>query len=290
MKILVTGSNGQLGQELKGLSKYFTDFEFIFTDRTTLDVTDYLALNDFFSKTQIDYCINCAAYTAVDKAEEEPYEATLINETAPQDLAQACDATGARFIHISTDYVYHNKKFMPYTEEDVPAPKGIYAYTKYNGEKHALAACKETMIIRTSWVYSTYGDNFVKKMLELAESRDELSVVADQVGTPTYARDLANTILLMIKKLESGLVDHRDFSGIYNYSNEGVASWYDLAKATFDIQGIDIELKPISTNEYPFKATRPNYSLMDKSKIKSVFGLSIPNWVDSLRACLAAMD
>ena len=291
MKILVTGSDGQVGQELQALAKYFVGYDFIFTNRETLDVTDYIAVNDFFSKQQIDYCINCAAYTAVDKAEEEPYDATLVNETAPQDLAVACDSTGARLIHLSTDFVYHNKNFTPYLETDTPAPKGLYAYTKYNGEKFALAACKETMIIRTSWVYSSLGgNNFVKKMLEIAQDQDTIKVVADQIGTPTYARDLANAILLIIKKLESGKIPQKAFQGIYNYSNEGVSSWYDFAQAVFDIKNIDVAVEPILTRDYPFRATRPHFSLLSKDKIKNTFDLSIPYWRDSLRSCLEMMD
>ena len=290
MKILVTGANGQVGQELQKLSKYFAEYEFIFTSRKELDITDYLALNDFFSKNSLDYCINCAAYTAVDKAEDEPYDASLTNETAVKDMALACESTGARFIHLSTDYVYHSKKFMPYEESDNTAPKGIYAHTKHNGEKQALETCKETMVIRTSWVYSSFGNNFVKTMLKLSESHDKINVVDDQVGTPTYARDLANTILLIIKKLESGLVDAEAFRGIFNYSNEGAATWFDLAHAVFDIKNIDMELTPILTKEYPFRATRPHYSMLSKRKIKDTFGISIPHWRDSLRSCLDLLD
>lgn len=290
MKILVTGANGQVGSELQKLSKYFAEYEFIFTNRETLDITDYLALNDFFSKNSIDYCINCAAYTAVDKAEDEPYDASLANEMAVKDMALACDSTGARFIHLSTDYVYHSKKYMPYEEGDSCAPKGIYAHTKHNGEKQALETCHETMIIRTSWVYSSFGSNFVKTMLQLSEEHDIINVVDDQVGTPTYARDLANTILLIIKKLETGLVEPEAFRGIFNYTNEGVATWYDFAQSVFDFKNVDVELRPITTKEYPFRATRPHYSVLNKRKIKNAFGISIPHWRDSLRSCLDLLD
>jgi len=289
MKILVTGANGQVGQELQVLAKQQTAFDFLFTNRETLDITNSQAVSDFFNQHQIDYCINCAAYTNVDKAESEKEQAGLINSKAVKNLAIVCQKSNTALIHLSTDYVYHTDINRPYLETDTTRPKSVYAITKYFGETEALKHCTNTLIIRTSWVYSSFGRNFVKTMLRLSKSRDNLNVVFDQIGTPTYARDLADAILRIIEKTNQSQ-NFAAFRGTFHYSNEGVTSWYDFAKAIFDLEQINMDLKPIESKDYPTPAPRPHFSVLNKEKIKTAFDLSIPHWRDSLKVCLQRIN
>lgn len=286
MKILVTGSNGQLGQELQIISKNYPTIQFYFTDRNELDISSKEEVNRFFQENPVDYCINCAAYTAVDKAETGETTAKSINILGVENLAEACSAHQAKLIHFSTDYVYHSENTnTPYSEDSPLHPKGVYAETKLGGELVAQAKCKQTIVIRTSWVYSSFGNNFVKTMLRLSEKLNALRVIFDQVGTPTYARDLAEAVMHIIQKIENEPTEN--YYGTFNYSNEGVTSWYDFAKAIFEIKRIEMEVTPIETKDYPSAALRPHFSLMNKQKIKSTFGLTIPHWRDSLKKCLS---
>lgn len=281
-KLLITGANGQVGREFKRLSSEFKKgFSYQFTDRKELDITNKKAVGDFLAHQEIDIVINCAAYTAVDKAEEEAEQAQLINTEAVGFLAEACKANHAFLIHLSTDYVYHNNVNLPITESDPCRPQSNYARTKYEGEQRIMDMTEDYLIFRTSWVYSTFGHNFVKTMVRLGRERDALRIVFDQVGTPTYARDLARAILDIIRAEK-----YKTHPGIYNYSNEGVTSWYDFALAIFTWFDMDCVVTPILSSDYPTPASRPPFSLMDKSKFKETFGLSIPHWQDSLWACL----
>ena len=283
-KILVTGANGQLGSEIKALQNAYGSFEFIFTDVEDLDITDAAALATFLGESQPSYIINCAAYTAVDKAEADLELARKINRVAPKLLAEACKARGLKLIHVSTDYVFNGTAHMPYTEDAATSPNSAYGLTKLEGEQEIEAVCEEAVIIRTSWLYSAYGNNFVKTMLRLGKERNELGVIFDQIGTPTYARDLADAILTIVAKIEAG--ESKDAWGIYHYSNEGVCSWYDFAYEIFRQEGIKCRVKPIGTVDYPTPAKRPHYSVMHKGKIRSTFGISIPHWTASLSDCL----
>ncbi len=286
MDILVTGANGQVGSELQFLAKQFPNYKFHFTDVAELDITDETAVNQLFAKIQPKYCINCAAYTAVDKAESDEAKATLINETAVKYLAKACKTQETTFLHISSDYVYHNRVNRPLKETDKPAPKGVYAATKLAGDIVALAENPKTVVIRTSWVYSSFGHNFVKTMLRLGKERDKLTVVYDQIGVPTYARDIAATMMSIIEKIEGGKTN---FSGIYHYAPAGVTCWYDFAKAIFEIENIDCKVTPIPTSSYPTPAKRPHYSVLNCTKIQKTFDIAIPYWKDSLKACLVLL-
>ncbi len=282
--ILVTGSNGQMGSEIRELSVEYQD-DFYFTDRNELDITNKDAVDDFCIQNSIDVIINCAAYTAVDKAEEDEVNADKINHLAVKNLAEIAKEKNIKLIHISTDYVFDGENYKPYVEDDKVNPNGIYGKTKLDGEL-ALQEINpnNTIIIRTSWVYSSFGANFVKTMLRLGKERDALGVIFDQVGTPTYARDLANAILEIISQLNNDNVE------IYHYSNEGVCSWYDFAKTIFELSNTDCKVNPIETKEYPTPATRPHYSLLNKSKIKKEYNITIPYWKDSLDTCLRKMQ
>jgi dTDP-4-dehydrorhamnose reductase len=282
MNILVTGAKGQLGSELKKLHHSLEKYHFFFADFEELDITDEEVVRDFFRYNKISHCINCAAYTAVDKAENEAYKAEVLNAKAVRLLTEQCAEQNATLIHISTDYVFDGKNYTPYTEVDVANPINVYGKTKFLGEQMALSKNPKTIVIRTSWLYSTFGNNFVKTMLRLAETTPSISVVADQVGTPTYAEDLARAILQIINTS----LPH---FGIYHYSNEGVASWYDFAHAIFQIKKLSINLIPIKTEAYPTPAKRPAYSILDKSKIKQTFRLTIPHWRESLEKCLKSL-
>lgn len=285
--ILVTGANGQLGSELKIISAY-QPFNFIFTDVGELNLIKAEEVNAYFNTHKIDYCINCAAYTAVDKAEKDVSAARAINVEAVQNLAEACTINNTVLFHISTDFVFRGNAFQPIKEDMKPDPVNVYGFTKFEGENIAHKTNRRTIIIRTSWLYSSFGSNFVKTMLRLSGERQELGVVVDQVGTPTYAGDLAKAIVRIISEEETlGIEDH---FGIYHYSNEGVASWYDFAKSIFEIKGIDVKVKPLTTEEYPTPAARPMYSVMDKSKFKSTFNTDIPHWRESLKSCLELID
>jgi dTDP-4-dehydrorhamnose reductase len=285
MKIIVTGSKGQLGRSIQDLSSGYPDLTFIFTDLEELDICDKAQVNQFFAEENPSIVVNCAAYTAVDKAEKEAVLAENINHHAVTNLAQACKKTGARLIHISTDYLFDGTKSVPYHEKDIVRPRSVYGITKLAGETAILRTEIKSIIIRTSWLYSAYGTNFVKTMLRLGRERDQLGVVSDQIGTPTYAGDLAKVILDIVQLTAT---DHTRFvSGIYHYSNEGVASWYDFTKAIFEYQPeIICQVKPIDTIAYPTPAVRPAYSVLNKSKIKTTFAIEIPYWRDSLKLCL----
>ena len=284
MNILVTGSNGQLGSEIRELSLKYTH-NFYFTDSVTLDITDFTKVKEFMKMNSINIIINCAAYTAVDKAEEDEVNADKINYLAVKNLATIAKERNIKLIHISTDYVFDGKNFKPYSEDDRTNPNSIYGKTKLDGE-NAMRAINplNSIIIRTSWVYSSFGANFVKTMLRLGKERDSLGVIFDQVGTPTYARDLARAILDIIPRVKNNTVT------VYNYSNEGVLSWYDFAKEIMKMEKIDCKINPIETKEYPTPAKRPHYSLLNKSKIKEEFAIVIPYWKDSLDECLKTLE
>ena len=283
--ILVTGSNGQLGSEFRKLSQS-SNHEFIFTDIDELDLTDNQEIERFFYGRNISYCINCAAFTAVDRAESEIENAIAINVTAVRNLAEVCANNRTIFIHISTDFVFDGKNCQPYVESDKAKPINVYGQSKYEGENQALKENASTIIIRTSWLYSSFGNNFVKTMMKASDKNDSLNVIFDQVGTPTYALDLAETILTIIGKIQKKTIDKSEYFGIFHYSNEGIASWYDFAIEIFRISGIKCTVNPILTSDYPSPSKRPHFSVLDKSKIKSTYGISIPYWKDSLNLCI----
>jgi len=273
-----------LGNELRKISNGFSDYRFFFTDIDELDITNPLAIDYFFENNGIETVINCAAYTAVDKAESDEAAAMLINATAVKYLASACNKLNVTLIHISTDYVYDGCACVPYREEHAVAPATIYGISKLEGEKAALSV-KKSVVIRTSWLYSSFGDNFVKTMLRLGAEHGALNVVFDQTGTPTYAADLAQAIVLIVKHAERGNLK----TGIFNYSNEGVCSWYDFAYEIMQQARLKCKLYPIETKDYPTPAKRPQYSVLNKARIKSVYGIKIPHWKDSLKKCLNQM-
>jgi dTDP-4-dehydrorhamnose reductase len=276
MVVLVTGANGQLGQSLQFIASNYPELHFVFYPSSDLDIINLEACETIFSKNKPDFCINTAAYTAVDKAESEPEKAHLINVIGAKNIAEVCQKHNTTLLHVSTDFIFDGEKNSPYTEEDSTNPTGVYGKTKLEGEKAIQAVFDEYYIIRTSWVYSQFGHNFMKTMLRLASERDSLSVVNDQTGTPTNAVDLAECLIKMMTSPASAF-------GIYNFSNEGQCSWYDFAKKIFEINNINIDLKPISTSDFPTPAKRPQYSVLDKTKIKAAFGLEIKNWEDSLK-------
>lgn len=282
-KILVTGCNGQLGSSLRREIDNDPDIEAVYTDYDTLDITNREAVERFLSDHRFDIIVNCAAYTAVDKAESDEILASALNTGAVGNLGEAAVKTGAKVIHISTDYVFSGQGFRPYEENDEPYPQGIYGRTKLEGEALLTSFCQNAMIIRTAWLYSEFGKNFVKTMLDLAETRPEINVVADQIGTPTYAGDLASAIHTIIKH-------EKWIPGIYHLTDEGVASWYDFTKAIFEMAGKEVKVNPIPTSAYPTPAKRPLYSVLSKSKIKNTYGIDIPYWRDSLRKCLINLD
>lgn len=277
-KILVTGGNGQLATCIKNESEQ-TIHTFIFRDRDALDISDAKAVNVFFEKENLDFCVNCAGYTAVDKAEAEPRRAQLVNVDGAQNLAKACHDNGVKLIHISTDFVFDGRKKTPYDEQDETNPLGVYGHTKLAGEKAISKNLKAHIILRTSWLYSEHGDNFMKQMLRLCKEKKTLRVVCDQIGTPTYAGDLAQFVIALINK-------NTDKYGCYHYSNIGVATWYDFALAIFEYANVPCNPIPINTSEYPTAAKRPKFSVFDKTKVKAVFEIQISDWRDSLKKCL----
>lgn len=285
INILVTGSNGQLGSALQVLAKQYTQYQFYFTDVAELDITDKSAIAVFVSANSIYAIVNCAAYTAVDKAESDLELADKINHLAVKYLAEVAKEHQCKLIHISTDYVFDGTHHIPYVETDQPNPQSVYGKTKLAGEQVLQEINpSNSIIIRTSWVYSSFGANFVKTMLKLGKERDELRVITDQVGTPTYAADLAQTILTILPHLSNEKVE------VYHYTNEGVCSWYDFAQAIFEISKIDCKVIPITTAQYPTAAQRPHYSVLNKTQLKEKFKIEIPYWRDSLRNCLKKMS
>ena len=282
MNILVAGSNGQLGSEIKVLHKDFSTWNFLFLDLPDIDITNKEMVDAIVSANNIDVIINCAAYTAVDKAESDKELAEKVNVTGTEVLAKVASEKHITLVHVSTDFVFDGKKSFPYTEEDATNSASVYGITKAKGEEAVLSNCSTSLVVRTSWLYSSFGNNFVKTMLKLGSERDELKIIFEQVGTPTYARDLAKVILEILKQNSNGQPKY----GIYHYSNEGVASWYDFTKAILDIEQISCRVLPIKAVDYPLPATRPNYSVMDKAKIKKDFNIEIPYWRDSLVECL----
>jgi len=281
--ILVIGSQGQVGSEIQALSSQY-NYNFFFTNKNQLNITDYPSIRNFITYNNIDTIINCVAYTAVDRAEKEQELADNINHLATEYLAKVAKEKSIKLIHISTDYVFDGKNFKPYLETDKTNPNSIYGTTKLNGERKLIEINPiNSIIIRTSWVYSSFGNNFVKTMLKLGKEKESLGVIFDQVGTPTYARDLAKTILDILPKIENRNVE------IYHYSNEGVLSWYDFAKEIMRMAKLKCDINPIETKEYPTPAKRPHYSLLNKTKIKKEFHIEIPFWKDSLDECLKLM-
>lgn len=283
MKILITGAYGQLGNELKVLSKNYPGWEFVYTDVDSLDITDEDQVKGYFADNNFKLVINCAAYTAVDKAESDFETAQKVNARAPKLLAKYSKAVGAKFIHVSTDYVFAGDAHLPYQETDAVAPNGAYGKTKLEGEQNCQAENPETVIIRTAWLYSTFGNNFVKTMLRLGKERGELGVVFDQVGSPTNAADLAAAILKVAESEEF-------VPGIYHYSNEGVASWYDFALAIFELSEVNCKVKPVLSENFPTPAKRPAYSVLNKAKIKGTYNLEVPYWRDSLKICIKHLE
>jgi dTDP-4-dehydrorhamnose reductase len=281
IKILVTGANGQLGSEIRKITGSFSEMEFSFTDVDELDITNSGKVAGFMAENKPEFLINCAAYTNVDKAETDESTATLLNATAVGILAEQSAKINCRIIHVSTDYVFDGNGPRPYREDNPVNPQSVYGKTKLEGELLCQKYNPENIIIRTSWLYSAFGNNFVKTMVRLGNERTELGVITDQIGTPTNAADLAQAILMIISSVAKG--EKPFVPGIYHYSNEGVASWYDFTKAIFDIAGISCFVKPIATEDYPSPVQRPAYSVMNKSKIKLIFGLQIPHWRDSLK-------
>ena len=279
MNILLTGCNGQLGNEIQLLEKDYGQHRFFNTDVAELDITNQLAVADFVGRNGIDGIINCAAYTAVDKAEDNKELCTTLNTVAPAYLAAAVEKRGGWIVQVSTDYVFNGKAHKPYVETDTPSPDSVYGSTKLAGELGVQKFCKRAMVIRTAWLYSTFGNNFVKTMIRLGKERAELGVVFDQIGTPTYAGDLAKAIMTAVEK---GIKP-----GVYHFSNEGVISWYDFTKAIHRIAGITTcKVRPIHTSEYPTLANRPHFSVLDKTKIKETYDMEIPYWEESLHKCI----
>ena len=288
MVVLVTGANGQLGQSIQFIANQYPNVQFIYTDYQELDITNFESCLTVFAKYKPQFCINTAAYTAVDKAESESDKAHLINAVGPENLAKVCKEYNTILLHISTDFIFDGTSTSlsmtnGYKETDIPNPQSVYGQTKLDGEIAIQKNWEKHFIVRTSWVYSQFANNFMKTMLRLASERDNLSVVNDQIGTPTNAVDLAEVLLKIITSYQT---ESHEVFGIYNFSNEGVCSWYDFAAAIFHQKGIEIDLKPIPTDSYPTPAKRPAYSVLDKTKIKKVFAIEIKDWKESLTVSL----
>ena len=279
--ILVTGAKGQLGQALQSIAAQYPEFNLLYTDREELDITDEAAVDAFFGSTPVHAVVNCAAYTAVDKAEQDEEAAFRLNFQAPLILAEAAVKHNSGFIHISTDYVFDGRASRPYTENDETAPQSIYGSSKLRGEATVLSIHPQAIVLRTSWLYSRYGVNFALRMQQLMREKESLNVVFDQTGTPTYAPDLAGAIFAILQR------PGEENGGVYHYSNEGVASWYDFAIAIKALTGASCVINPVTSDQYPTPAERPAYSVLNKGKIKSTFGITIPYWKDSLAVCLA---
>jgi dTDP-4-dehydrorhamnose reductase len=282
MVVLVTGANGQLGQAIQFIAKNHTEIKFVFCSSSDLDISNKENCQTVFQNTKPDFCINAAAYTAVDKAESDRDKAELINVIGSKNIAEVCNQFDVKLIHISTDFVFDGSNDKPYTETQITNPKGVYGQTKLDGEKAIQQIFSKYFIIRTSWVYSQFGNNFMKTMLRLASERTSLSVVNDQIGTPTNAVDLAEALVQII--LFNNNQPTTNNYGIYNFSNEGECSWYDFAKKIFEINNVSIDLSAITTEQFPTPAQRPKYSVLDKSKIKATFGITIKTWEESLKS------
>lgn len=280
--VLVTGSKGQLGNEVQVLASSYLQFQFIFTDVEELDICDRKAVEKYFAERKIDVLLNCAAYTAVDKAEEDVELCYRINEKAVGILGEVAAQYGTKMVHVSTDYVFDGTSYLPYTEDRPVCPATIYGKSKLAGEQLLMDVCPAAVIVRTSWLYSSFGNNFVKTMIKLGRERDTLNVIFDQVGTPTYAADLADALLQIVSA-------DKFIPGVYHYSNEGVCSWYDFTIAIHQIAGIDCRVLPIESKDYPAKTPRPHYSVLNKKKIKSNYNIQIPHWEDGLRRCMAIL-
>jgi len=287
MNILVTGSNGQLGSEIKDIAANYTSFSFYFTDSIELDICNSTELEHYIKENKIQATINCAAYTAVDKAEQDAEIAEKVNSEGVLNLVNAVAKVNGKLIHISTDYVFDGNSFLPYYESDEVNPIGVYGKTKRSGELAVLNSDIDGIVIRTSWLYSTYGNNFVKTMLRLGNERDELGVIFDQVGTPTYASDLAKTCLDILSYDKKTNIKSK--GNLYHFSNEGVASWYDFAVAIMELGKVDCHVKSIETKDYPTTAKRPHFSVLNKAKIKTDFEIEIPYWRNSLAACISKL-
>jgi dTDP-4-dehydrorhamnose reductase len=284
MNILVTGSNGQLGSEIKDLAVNYTNFNFFFMDLPKLDICNISQLDTFFKDKNINTVINCAAYTDVDEAEKNAEIAEKVNATGVSNLVDALEKVNGKLIHISTDYVFDGSNFLPYKESDEVNPIGVYGNTKRGGELAVINSEIDGIVIRTSWLYSAYGNNFVKTMLRLGNDKDELGVIFDQVGTPTNGRDLAKTCLDLLVFSNKSKINSK--GKLYHFSNEGIASWYDFSKAIINLGKVDCKIKPIETKDYPTNALRPHFSVLNKSKIKNDFNIEIPYWRDSLKDCI----
>lgn len=281
-KVFITGANGQLGQSLKKRSND-VNADWIFTDVEELDITNVTEIENFFEKNNPDVLVNCAAYTAVDKAEDESVMAEKINTQSPKTLGEYCQKYKCKFIHISTDYVFNGETFEPYRESDIPNPESVYGKTKLRGERAVVEKNPDAIVLRTSWLYSEFGKNFMKTILSLGDSRDELNVVCDQVGTPTWAGDLAEAIIHIINSL---FLKEIWYSGIYHFSNQGVCSWYDFAFWIISERQLNCQVNPIDTKDYPTPAKRPKYSVLNKAKFESVYKYRIPNWTVSAKKCI----
>lgn len=282
--ILVTGSKGQLGNEMQIAAVNYPEFNFIFTDVEELDICNKTALQNFVGENRVDLIVNCAAYTAVDKAEDDVELCYRINRDAVQNIAEVAREVGLKVIHVSTDYVFDGTNHIPYTENDAVCPATVYGKSKLEGDNMLQQIIgKQAVIIRTSWLYSSFGNNFVKTMLKLGREREKLTVIFDQIGTPTYAADLADVILKVIS--------HPTFiGGIYHFSNEGVCSWYDFTKSIHRLANIQCDVQPIESKDYPARTPRPNYSVLNKAKIKLVYGFTIPHWEESLGKCIEILN
>jgi len=280
--ILITGSKGQLGNEMQQTAPRFPQFSFIYTDVDELDICNKIALDAFVKTNDVKVIVNCAAYTAVDKAEDDVELCYKINAEAVRNIGEVATANGVKVVHVSTDYVFDGTNYLPYSEDQAVCPATVYGKSKLAGEEALLETCPQSVILRTAWLYSSFGNNFVKTMMKLGTERDSLTVIFDQVGSPTYAADLAEAILQVIS--------HDTFvPGIYHFSDEGVCSWYDFTKTIHRIAGIICDVKPIETKDYPAKTPRPHYSVLNKTKIKSIYGITIPHWEESLERCIAIL-
>jgi len=280
--ILITGSHGQLGNEMQQAAKHFPAFKFIYTDVEDLDICDKVALNAFVKANAVNVIVNCAAYTAVDKAEDDVELCYKINSDAVRNIGEVANQNGLKVVHVSTDYVFDGTNYVPYSEDQAVSPNTVYGKSKLAGEQALMETCEQSVILRTAWLYSSFGNNFVKTMLKLGVERDSLNVIFDQIGTPTYAADLADTILKIL--------NHETFvPGLYHFSDEGVCSWYDFTKTIHRIAGITCDVRPIETKDYPARTPRPHYSVLNKAKIKSIYGIIIPHWEESLERCIGLL-